>query len=213
MLDPIDAVLISIQNEIRNYFGWEIDSDLESALKLRDATTSHPFPDLSVIRGENVVVIGAAVKSKEIPEEGLLIVADGSIGAISDYSRVVLVVSDADGLPFIDEAAKARIPFALHAHGDNLEVWTEALQRWPSDLPIIATHQTPNQLEEIYNPGGFTDGDRAVCIAYSLGAANVELVGFSTKEVGKWSGVTNPERKLEKLKWMEKILNKLGHEV
>ena len=35
---------------------------------------------------------------------------------------------------------------------------------------------------------------------------NISLVGFSTKSIGKWSGQTNPARKLEKLEWMLKIL-------
>ena len=63
------------------------------------------------------------------------------------------------------------------------------------------------------NPGGFTDGDRAVCIAFALGAESVTLVGFSTSEVGSWSGVTDTKRKLIKLKWMSKVLQLLSMEV
>ena len=78
------------------------------------------------------------------------------------------------------------------------------------DYPILLTHQTPLTIENMSNPGGFTDGDRAVCIAFALGADSVELVGFSTKEVGPWSGVTDSKRKLIKLKWMSKVLQMLN---
>ena len=53
-------------------------------------------------------------------------------------------------------------------------------------------------------------GDRAVCIAFALGASEVKLVGFSTDEVGQWSGVTDEKRKLIKLKWMNKVLQILS---
>ena len=45
-----------------------------------------------------------------------------------------------------------------------------------SFLSLILTHQTPLEIEGMYNPGGFTDGDRAVCIALALGAENIELL-------------------------------------
>ena len=50
------------------------------------------------------------------------------------------------------------------------------------------------------------------CITKSrlLGATDVDLVGFSTRDVGQWSGVTDKKRKLIKLKWMNKVLNILS---
>ena len=49
----------------------------------------------------------------------------------------------------------------------------------------------------MFNPGGFTDGDRALCFIQALGRSleNVECIGFRTDVVGSWSGTTNPERK------------------
>ena len=59
------------------------------------------------------------------------------------------------------------------------------------------------------NFGGFTDGDRALCFAIWAGVKveNIELLGFSTKKIGHWSGMTNREKKLKKLVWMEKIVS------
>ena len=65
----------------------------------------------------------------------------------------------------------------------------------------------------MYNPGGFTDGDRAVCIALALGAENIELVGFSTDDIGPWSGTTNQIQKIKILKWMQKVLSLIDIEV
>ena len=66
----------------------------------------------------------------------------------------------------------------------------------------------------MHNFGGFTDGDRAVCLAINLGVPikKISLLGFSTTEIGEWSGQTNPERKMEKLDWMLKILQIIGLE-
>ena len=77
---------------------------------------------------------------------------------------------------------------------------------------MILTHQVKEQIDGLENFGGFTDGDRAVCLALALGVnlQDVTLVGFSTTKVGKWSGQTNPERKLEKLDWMLKVLEIIG---
>jgi uncharacterized Rossmann fold enzyme len=64
------------------------------------------------------------------------------------------------------------------------------------------------------NPGGFTDGDRAACIAISMGVkvSHIDLLGTRSDVVGKYSGATDPKRKLEKLVWMKNVLEELGFE-
>ena len=59
----------------------------------------------------------------------------------------------------------------------------------------------------MHNPGGFTDGDRAICFLVALGVPidNISLLGTRTDIVGKWSGVTNPVEKMIKLQWMAKV--------
>ena len=156
--------------------------------------------------------MGAAAPANFVPHHPT-IVADGAIGALEDYSKVVLIVSDGDGTPFIERALNQGIPICLHAHGDNVESWKNILSISGDEQQIILTHQTPYEIEGMFNPGGFTDGDRAVCIAFALGANEVELVGFTTSEVGAWSGITDEKRKLIKLKWMNKVLRLLSMEV
>ena len=208
-MEPIDLDLVKIQDDIREHFGWSLEDDYNSALKLVKAC-ENPEPNLS-LKGK-VTVVGAAA-----PENLVLsnptVVADGAIGAIANYANVKLIVTDGDGTPYIEEALNKGIPICLHAHGDNKESWNRILSLIDNDQEVFLTHQTPYQIEGMHNPGGFTDGDRAVCIALALGAEEIELIGFTTNEVGAWSGVTDVKRKLIKLKWMSRVLNTLSLEV
>jgi len=99
----------------------------------------------------------------------------------------------------------------LHAHGDNILSWTKVIDYiLSSDIEskIVLTHQLPKKIDGMYNFGGFTDGDRAVCFVHSIGVPKerIVMIGTRTDIVGKWSGITDKELKLSKLKWMEKIL-------
>ncbi len=198
--------LILIQDEIRKSFMWDLQSDIDSA-KLLQSNCNNPEPTLS-FEGK-VTVVGAAAKPG-ITTKYPTIVADGAVGAMNDLSNIALIVTDGDGTPHIEKALNKGIPICLHAHGDNLQSWSKILSLIDEDQEVILTHQTPIEIEGMYNPGGFTDGDRAVCVAFALGATEVELVGFSTKDVGQWSGVTDKKRKLIKLEWMNKVLNILS---
>ena len=242
-LPPSSPALVSIQNEVREYFGWTEEDDIESAVSMlrrvedstvgiwarhnRAATLSKIFRRI-VIREARVAILGAAVEPDEIASvlDGprLIVAADGAVGAISEmpaslsekaWSRVVFVVSDADGGEGTYQAVRRSIPFVLHAHGDNREDWDCLLglaeeQTHPPEL--VLTHQTQNPIDGMYNPGGFTDGDRAACFLTALGARkeNVKLLGTRSDIVGRWSGDTEKSSKLQKLQWMKLILEIQG---
>tara|TARA_B100000902_G_scaffold55040_1_gene61698 strand:- start:2632 stop:3390 length:759 start_codon:yes stop_codon:yes gene_type:complete len=242
-LIPVDQRVLSIQDEFRAHFGWNLDDDIQSAHALlqkieqaevqswsqpRRAQTLASLRRRLVLRETRVAILGAAISVQEVikilERNTLLIAADGACGVLNElpesqseraWSRLVCVVSDADGGEGLKAAVKRSIPIVLHAHGDNAESWDLLLQhaqdqRTPPAL--ILTHQTSESIEGMHNPGGFTDGDRAVCFARSLGIErdNIVLIGTRTDMVGEWSGVTNVETKLEKLKWMSKVLQYLG---
>ena len=208
-MQPVDARLVQVQEEIREAFGWSLESDIDSAQLLR-AECTNPS---SIIQLSGIVAVVGAAAPDGVTSSHPIIAADGAVGAVADLSQVVLVVSDGDGSPHLEHSLNRGIPLCLHAHGDNISSWRNVLSIIDSTQEIILTHQTPNSIDGMYNPGGFTDGDRAVCIAFALGADAVELIGFSTGDVGKWSGVTDVERKLTKLTWMKRILAILGLEV
>jgi len=101
----------------------------------------------------------------------------------------------------------------LHAHGDNTDNWTALLDVLHLyDTPLILTHQTPEHILGMHNPGGFTDGDRAVCFALAMNVMpnQITLRGFRTDIIGRWTGATQPERKMRKLEWMRRVLEIAG---
>ena len=208
-MKPVNHDLILIQDEIRESFGWGLESDYDSAKSLV-SQCNNPTPSLHF--ESKVTVVGAAAPPGIVPDYPA-IVADGAIGAISDLSKVALIVTDGDGTPHLEKALNKGIPICLHAHGDNQDSWTRILSIIDENQEVFLTHQTPYEIDGMYNPGGFTDGDRAVCIAFALGATEVELVGFSINDVGQWSGVTDEKRKLIKLKWMNRVLQILSMRV
>lgn len=205
-MKAVDEELILIQDEIRESFGWSLDSDIDSA-KLLVSKCKNSEPN---VRFEGKVTVVGAAAEPGVKTQFPTVVADGAIGAIADLSSVALIVTDGDGTPHIEKALNKGIPICLHAHGDNVESWNDILSLIDDEQEIYLTHQTPMTIGGMHNPGGFTDGDRAVCIAFALGANEVELVGFSTDDVGQWSGVTDKKRKLIKLQWMSKVLNILS---
>ena len=205
-MKAVNEDLILIQDEIRESFGWGLNSDVESA-ELLVSKCKNSEPNL---RFEGKVTVVGAAAEPGVKSQYPIVVADGAIGAIEDLSTVALIVTDGDGTPHIERALNKGIPICLHAHGDNVESWSKILSQINERQEVFLTHQTPRDIDGMYNPGGFTDGDRAVCIAFALGATEVELVGFSTDDVGQWSGVTDKKRKLIKLQWMSRVLNILS---
>tara|TARA_X000000368_G_scaffold38807_1_gene28284 strand:- start:1372 stop:2202 length:831 start_codon:yes stop_codon:yes gene_type:complete len=183
-----------------------------------------------VLREQNVAILGAAIDLEELTtaldSPTLLIAADGAAGAISllpettaerAWSRLAFIVTDADGGDGTIEAVKRGKTAFLHAHGDNESDWIKLLKvakNATTPPPLVLTHQTSREIPGMHNPGGFTDGDRAACIAMSLGVPieRIRMLGTNTREVGRWSGVTEKKRKLVKLQWMGMILQTLGIE-
>ena len=232
--------LIEIQDEIRDDFGWKLAADLDSAKNLRwvckekswslktwtDKGRKETLLGLQeqLISGP-ITILGAAAEAEDVRDAILaghrLIAADGSVGVLTEaefpdiaWNSLLCVVSDGDGdMVHLEMAAERKIPFVLHAHGDNQNQWMELLDVLHLyNTPIILTHQTPSDLTGMANPGGFTDGDRAVCFALAMNASNNQLTlrGFRTDKIGRWTGATVPERKMRKLEWMKRIIEIAG---
>ena len=242
-LEPSLPSLIDLQSDVREYFGWDESDDLESAQAMiqrvetslqekwarhnRSISLSKIFRRL-VIRNPEVAILGAAIEPEEVvrilSEPTLIVAADGAAGVISEipnslsekaWSRVALIVSDADGGEGTIEAVRRAVPFFLHAHGDNRREWESLLEfaeERASPPDLILTHQTQEKIPGMYNPGGFTDGDRAACILTALGVSRnrIRMLGTRTDVVGRWSGKTQEQMKMKKLQWMRRILSIQG---
>jgi len=236
VLNPVPDELLSLQDEVRKAFGWHIDADASSAKEmslgfmdgvpygqsswnLECRTAALRELKQSISAAGRLIVVGAGsdpISVKDYPGASF-VAADGAVGALDDVSTVLCVVSDGDGAEHLEEAARDGVHIVLHAHGDNLRTWKELVHRWSQfeqPPPLTLTHQSKTDLQGMFNPGGFTDGDRALCFIQALGRSleDVECIGFRTDIVGSWSGTTNPERKKEKLAWMEESMHRLGVE-
>jgi len=206
-----------VNTESSNREMWTVSGREETLESLIDRLEDGP-----------IATVGAAAEPQEIEtalSEGYrLVFADGSIGVIGElseksqdeaWSNTLLLVSDGDGDPHIAEAAQRGVLHAIHAHGDNEESLIAMLDRLVAlETPpaILLTHQTPDRIDGMLNPGGFTDGDRAVCLCAFLGVpiANIRLIGYTTSEIGRWTGTTDPIRKMRKLTFMQEVLDGLG---
>ena len=202
-------------------------SEINDWTRPRRAATVAGLIRRMVLRPTEVAVLGAAVEADEVLQvlerPALLVAADGSTGVLSTlpdstaeraWSRLACIVSDGDGGRGTIEAVKRGIPVFLHAHGDNLAEWESLLEiaaEAPTPSPLVLTHQTPASIPGMHNPGGFTDGDRAACVIRSMGVPKeaITMLGTRIDVVGRWSGVTEAETKMEKLQWMDRVLRTL----
>ena len=202
-------------------------SEIDDWTRPRRAATVASLIRRMVLRPTEVAVLGAAVEADEVLQvlerPALLVAADGSTGVLSTlpdstaeraWSRLACIVSDGDGGQGTTEAVKRGIPVFLHAHGDNLAEWKSLLEiaaEAPTPSPLVLTHQTLASIPGMHNPGGFTDGDRAACVIRSMGVPKeaITMLGTRIDVVGRWSGVTEAETKMEKLQWMDRVLRTL----
>ena len=99
----------------------------------------------------------------------------------------------------------------VHAHGDNID----KIRKYSSELKnnIVGTIQiNPVAYENLFNFGGFTDGDRAVFIADHFQAKAIYLVGFDFDSIiGIYSQIEKKDKiqKLKKLKWCKYLIETL----
>ena len=237
VFNDVPEPLLALQDEVRHAFGYAIERDVESAKQMELLfSEDRPFGreewnmdirQLATIElrkhlhaAKQLYVVGAgsqSIRTSDYGSEARFIAADGAVGAIDDLSKVLCVVSDGDGAEHLQRAIESSVHFVLHAHGDNLETWNRLCTKWAlmESVPSLTlTHQTKTSFSGMHNPGGFTDGDRALCFLQSIGLdlSHVQCLGFSTQKVGMWSGTTNSVAKLDKLQWMNEAMIRLGVE-
>lgn len=131
-----------------------------------------------------VFVIGCSDKALEEFEKnikdikkGLIIAADGASSLTVEFNVTPhIVVTDLDGdLEDLSYLSRRGSVLIVHAHGDNIDKIREISSLFEGPL-VGSTQVEPRPF--VYNFGGFTDGDRAVYVAYHLGFKRINLVGF-----------------------------------
>ncbi|HJJ80073.1 MAG TPA: DUF115 domain-containing protein [Methanocorpusculum sp.] len=139
--------------------------------------------------------------------EGKIVIAADAAARVMKKGGVIpnIVFTDLDGLDDdVLEMNEAGTILAVHAHGDNMPL----VKSWVPKMkgPVVGTTQS-TPLENVYNFGGFSDGDRGVFAAYELGAKSVSLIGFDLDDKS-----VDPV-KHGKLMIARKLLHLLGHDI
>jgi len=181
--------------EILDDFGFSREGD-EASAKLLDEILSTEgcltLNDLADIVGfsDKFIVFGAGPSIKEHVEmlkndydlkDYVLVAADGATTALIEQKLVPdIVATDLDGN--IDDILLANIRGAnivIHAHGDNIDRIASLSSFFNNVLGTTQAQPVGN----LYNFGGFTDGDRAIFLAVALGASEITLAGMDFGDI------------------------------
>ena len=214
-------------NKILDDFGFSREDDEKSAQVLDEILSEEgclTLEDLSKIVGfsDKFIVFGAgpSIKKhiKELKEnydlkDYVLVAADGATTAMIE-ERIVpdIVVTDLDGN--LDDILLANLRGAnivVHAHGDNID---KIVQITPYFTNVLGTTQA-QPVGNVYDFGGFTDGDRAIFLSVALAASEIILAGMDFGDVvTKYSRPNIPDIlgpaddiKLKKLQYAEELTN------
>lgn len=181
--------------EILDDFGFSRPDDEESAKLLDEILSTEgclTLDELSEIVGfsDKFIVFGAGPSLKEHVQllkqdydlkEYVLVSADGATTAlIEERLSPDIVTTDLDGN--LDDILLANIRGAnivIHAHGDNID---KIASLTPYFNNVLGTTQS-QPVGNLYNFGGFTDGDRALFLAVALGASQIILAGMDFGDI------------------------------
>ena len=205
---------------IRQQFGYSTEKDQEAA-NILSTMIKRKALDRKVLKkkitGKQVMVIGAGpsldnnIKFIKKDRKFVKIAADGAVQALIENNiKPDIVVTDLDGnLDFLQKADKIGAIMVVHAHGDNVKILKKAV---PKFRRLIGSTQVM-PVENVYNFGGFTDGDRCVFLAEEFGAKEIILIGMDFGlHIGKYSKkvTKNIELKKEKMKTGRQLLTMLA---
>ena len=198
-----------IYSEILKDFGYDREFDENSARVLKTLMMNADLiteDELGI--GDTVSIFGAADRlsddiRKKSPE-GTLISAGSATSAVMKAGIVPdIIVTDLDGdIESQIEANRKGAAAILHAHGDN----TDLIMRYAKEFTgkvLLTTQSRPDFV--ICNFGGFTDGDRAVCLARHMGAKRIFLYGFDFDNPSAKDG-SDPQIKRKKLSWAKRVI-------
>ncbi len=193
--------------EILEEFGFSRERDEEAARLLSVLLWSRPDQREqsnldAIVRGRNVLVCGNAPslarELRDVSPGDVVIAADGATTILLEMGIVPeVIVTDLDGtVPDIIAANRRGSLVVVHAHGDNMTALEEYV---PQMSKVIGTTQS-RPFDEIYNFGGFTDGDRCVFLARCFGASKIKLAGFDYDDQN-----VAPMKKM-KLRWAKRLV-------
>lgn len=200
-------------------FGFSRGDDEKSAEILNNLLDEHNSSCIAEINiKDKVIIFGAGPSLKrnidelkelnELEELNLnkftLIAADGATTALLEEDIIPdIIVTDLDGkMDDIIEANNRGSILVVHAHGNNID----KIEKYVPKLKRILGTTQSVPLENVYNFGGFTDGDRCIFLAIELGARFILLAGMDFGDiVTKYSrpDLDESEGKADEIKQMK----------
>jgi len=161
--------------------------------------------ELSRYISKNSTIYGGAYAGGSAPS-GTVIATGASIPILLSENVVPdIIVTDLDGdVGSQKKASSMGSVTVMHAHGDNTDAIMEHAKDFSGKV-ILTTQSRPDLV--VHNFGGFTDGDRAVCIARHF-HSDIRLEGFDLDNVAAKEG-SDPCIKRKKLQWAKRIIFEL----
>ncbi len=204
-----------VYREILSDMGYSRSDDETSVRILRSVTLNSNLvsgEEAGKMVRETCTVFGNSPSLEKdigrIRPSGTLISSGSSVKRLADMGIIPEInVTDLDGdIGSQLEISRKGAITLIHAHGDNGD-----LMRMYAGLfegPVVLTTQSvPGDI--VYNYGGFTDGDRAVCFARHFGCRRILLPGFDYSSPMPKEG-SDPAVKLRKLRWAKRIIEEMN---
>ena len=204
-----------VYEEILSDMGYSREDDEYCVRILMSATLGSDLvsdEDAGALVGRCCTVFGNAASLERDVErlgvEGTKVASGSSVPRLLAIGMAPdIVVTDLDG--DIDSQLKASRDGALtliHAHGGNADLVRAYAGLF--DGPVVLTTQSvPRDI--VYNFGGFTDGDRAVCFVRHFGCRCILLPGFDYSNPYPKPG-SDLEAKARKLVWARRIIEDMN---
>ena len=207
---------------ICKYLDIEPSSDytaLKKALSIAMSTIQEQVLT-NTIRGKKVCIVAPGPSLEEhidfidtINQSYVIIAVDGATQFLIEngiYPNII--VTDFDGNIEAQLLAQERGSLLLlHVHGDNFSTVNHYLPLLSQRAFAITTQISP--AKGSFNFLGFSDGDRAVCLAHSFHASEILLIGFDFGEkIGYYSKgfkltKHQKEKKLRKFVIAQSVIN------
>ena len=166
-----------IYEKIAKDFNFKLENERYSADFLNNLLYNKKQISLKkleeMIKNREVAIFGAGpslddsiANNKKKIDDCLKISADGATSALlKNNIQPDIIVTDLDG--YVPDQIKANSEgciLIIHAHGDNISNLKRYVPEFKGEI-IGSTQIDPLDYENVYNFGGFTDGDRAVFLA------------------------------------------------
>jgi hypothetical protein len=194
-------------------FRFDMNKDMYSAKILSEILSDKylKYENLKdLLENREVLVIGAGKSpniNKELIDDKIVICADSAISNLLDRDVIPdIVVTDLDGsINDLLYASKNGAIMGVHAHGDNLDK-IKLVRLF--NVTYGTTQGEP--LSNIFNFGGFTDGDRSVFLADEFKSKKIMLTGFDFANVSDKENI-DITLKNKKLRFAEFLIMELKY--